>query len=609
MFRTERQRRLRGLLFLAVGLGTTGVALVAYATGVMNGLERQTVDARFSIRGQQPPPKNIVVVQVDDVTFSDMPDVQWPYPRHLHAQVIDRLRKDGAKVIAFDVQFSELSKPADDNALYLAIKRAQGKVVLGTTEVDPQTHEPNLIFGPQYLREIGAVAGNTNFPADAGDVIRHMRYEVNGLKSFAVVAAEKALGHPIKPFGSHWIDFYGPPGRVPHVSYSHVLEGETPPGFFRGKIVVIGASAPILQDVHAVSTGPLMPGPEIQASAIGTALRGFPLSSSSTALNVALILLLGLIAPVASLRYKPLRALPLALGTGAVYVLMTQVGFNAGLVLSFVYPMTSLTLSSVGSLGVHYVVTAFERERTRDIFSRFVPETVVGQVLARTDGDLRLGGERIEATLMFSDLRGFTSSAEHREPEKVIEILNVYLSDMSDAILSNGGTLVTYMGDGIMAAFGAPIEQENHAELALAAAREMICERLPKFNRWMQENGHGSGYHMGIGLNSGPIMSGMVGSAQRLAYTTIGDVTNTASRIEGLTKDTPYSVLISETTYALLAEPPDDLVYWDELEIRGRKAKMKLWALAVEKTELEPAAEAPAETQDEPEPAPQPATG
>jgi adenylate cyclase len=608
VFRTERQRRLRGLLFLAVGLGTTGVALVAYATGVMNGLERQTVDARFSIRGQQPPPRNIVVVQVDDVTFSDMPNVQWPYPRHLHARVIDRLRKDGAKVIAFDVQFSELSKPADDNALYLAIKRAYGKVVLATTEVGPHG-EPNLIFTPQDLRDIGAVGGDANFKPDKDNVIRHMAYDLEGLKGFAVVAAEKALGHPIKPFSSHWIDFYGKAGRIPQVSYSHVLQGKTPPGFFRDKIVVIGASAPSLHDVSAVSTAPLMAGPEIQASAIGTALRGFPLSSSSTALNVALILLLGLIAPVASLRYKPLKALPLALGTGAVYVLMTQVGFNAGLVLSFVYPMTSLTLSSVGSLSVHYVVTAFERERTRDIFSRFVPETVVGQVLARTDGDLRLGGERIQATLMFSDLRGFTSSAERQEPEKVIEILNVYLGDMSDAILSNGGTLVTYMGDGIMAAFGAPIEQENHAELALAAAREMICERLPKFNRWMQENGHGPGYHMGIGLNSGPIMSGMVGSAQRVAYTTIGDVTNTASRIEGLTKDTPYSVLISETTYALLAEPPDDLVYWDELEIRGRKAKMKLWALAVEKTELEPAAEAPAETQGEPEPAPQPATG
>ena len=132
---------------------------------------------------------------------------------------------------------------------------------------------------------------------------------------------------------------------------------------------------------------------------------------------------------------------------------------------------------------MHYVTTAFERERVRDMFSRFVPENVVDEVLARTDEELRLGGVQRDGTVMFSDLRGFTSFAEALPPEQVIDVLNHYLSEMSDAILDHGGTLVAYMGDGIMAVFGAPIEQDDHADRALAAAREMLGERLPRVQR------------------------------------------------------------------------------------------------------------------------------
>src|SRR5207245_5764452 len=140
-----------------------------------------------------------------------------------------------------------------------------------------------------------------------------------------------------------------------------------------------------------------------------------------------------------------------------------------------------------------------ERERVRDLFSRFVPENVVDEVLARTDG-LRLGGERREGTVMFTDLRGFTSFAESLGPDTVIEVLNRYLSEMSDAILAHGGTLVAYMGDGIMAVFGAPIAQDDHADRALASAREMLAVRLPHFNACLGERGLGAGCRMGIDL-------------------------------------------------------------------------------------------------------------
>jgi adenylate cyclase len=161
----------------------------------------------------------------------------------------------------------------------------------------------------------------------------------------------------------------------------------------------------------------------------------------------------------------------------------------------------------------------------------------------------------------------------------VIEVLNHYLSEMSDAILDNGGTLVAYMGDGIFAVFGAPLEQPDHADRALRTAREMLETRLPRFNEWIRSEGLGDGFRMGIGLNSGRVMSGHVGSERRVEYAAVGDTTNTASRIEGMTKGTAHQLLLSDSTREALVEPAEDLVFVDEVDIRGRVARMKLWGL------------------------------
>jgi adenylate cyclase len=220
-----------------------------------------------------------------------------------------------------------------------------------------------------------------------------------------------------------------------------------------------------------------------------------------------------------------------------------------------------------------------ERQRVRDVFSRFVPEPVVDEVLRRTDDDLRLRGVRVTGTVLFGDLRGFTSFAETIPADEVIEVLNDYLSRMSDAILDSGGTLVAYQGDGIMAVFGAPIETDDHADRALAAARDMLGKRLPRFNRSLRENGLGDGFRMGIGLNSGPLMSGTVGSLRRLEYSAIGDTTNTASRLQAMTKGTPHSLLIAESTRELLRRPAGDLVFVDERDVPGRRARIRLWTL------------------------------
>jgi class 3 adenylate cyclase len=225
-----------------------------------------------------------------------------------------------------------------------------------------------------------------------------------------------------------------------------------------------------------------------------------------------------------------------------------------------------------------------ERERLRGLFSRFVPEHVVDEVLERTDDDLRLGGSRNLGTVMFTDLRGFTPFSESTPPQRVIELLNEYFSEMIDAIFGHGGTLVGYRGDGLLAVFGAPIPVEDHADRSLAAAREMLEVRLPRFNRWLSEHELGDGFAMGIGLNSGYFMSGNVGSARQLEYTVHGDTVNTAARLEEMTKTVKRSILLAESTREALLDPPADLAFEGEFDVRGRASKIRLWTLAASDT-------------------------
>ena len=320
---------------------------------------------------------------------------------------------------------------------------------------------------------------------------------------------------------------------------------------------------------------------------------GFPLHSEP---GVGRHLLVVVARDRSSVRRDPAAdAARLAIGALAIVGLVVgaQVAFNNDVIITVVYALVAGVAALLLTSAIHGVTVAFERANTRDAFARFVPESVVDQVLQDAEG-VRLGGVRGEATVMFSDLRGFTSFAETLEPEQVIDALNRYLTAMSEAILDHGGTLVAYMGDGIMAVFGAPLHQDDHADRALAAARDMLA-RLEDFNGWLREQELHQGFKMGIGLNSGPVMSGNVGSERRLEYTALGDTTNTAARLEGMTKGTPHQLYVADSTYTSLTTPADDLVEVGEFEVRGRKAKIKLWSLTDEEPAPPPAKDAEAD--------------
>jgi adenylate cyclase len=587
------------LLLLAVAALAVAVGLVAHGTKVFKTVELSSVDARFGVRGHEKPPSDLVVVGVDAQTQLKLNE-QWPFPRSFHARVIDKLKADGAKVIGVDIAISQPSKikprycnfaganfPPDDCAL-LEASAAAKNLVFSATEVGKRQSIPFVgqTATPAIMKQLGARAGYTGIVDDSDGAARRYLYGFNGLKSFAIAVVERETGKPVPPSlfsdegHSAWIDFYGGPGSIPTVPYWKVYEGKTPPGYFRGKTVVVGATDPVLKDVfHSSTSGDqLMSGPELQAHAIATVRRGNPLRLASGAVNVLLIVLLGLVAPLASVRLR-LWGLLVALVVAALFLVAAQIAFDDGRIVTLVYPLLALAVGTVGSLVVQYFTETRERQRTKLLFSRFVPENVVDQVLDQADDDLRLGGVQREGTVMFSDLRGFTSFAEALPVERVIEVLNIYLGEMSEAILDNGGTLVAYMGDGIMAVFGAPIEQPDHADRALRAAREMLGPRLAAFNSYLRAEGLGEGFRMGVGLNSGHVMSGNVGSQRRLEYTAIGDTTNTAARLEGMTKGTPHQLFMSQATVDFLREQPSDLVLVGEFDVRGRTQKITLWSI------------------------------
>jgi adenylate cyclase len=593
-----RRSRLRTGLFLAIGLTAAALAILAYGLDAFERLELATVDTRFSMRGEQSPPKDVVVVGVDDDTFSET-GLRWPFPRDVHAKVIDRLSSAGAKVIAEDIQFTEPTTPMqgcgplcerlavdEDEALAESILRADergSKVVLSTTEV-ADDGSTNVLGGNARL--VGARAANGSSIPDADGVIRRFPAEIDGLATFPVVSAERALGRLLDPStfpDRHlWIDFAGGPGTVPYLSFSHVLSGKFDPAIVRNAIVVVGVTAPTLQDVHPTSTasGREMPGAEIQASAIHTVLHDFPLRNGPSWLNLLVICVLSLLPPLVGLRLPGYWTLVSAVLLGVAYAAGTQFAFDHGTILAFVYPVAALAASTVGTLGAHYTLAAFDRQRTRDAFGRFVPQQVVNQVLAQTGKELRLGGVRVVGTCMFADLRGSTRFAESLPPETVVDVINRYLSDLTEAILGHGGTLISYLGDGFMAVFGAPIEQEDHADRALGAAREILGERLPRFNEWLRAQGYADSFVIGIGINTGPFMAGNVGSEKRLEYTAMGDTINTASRLEGSTKDADFYLLLADSTReALVGSFDGELVAVGELDVRGRQGKIEIWSI------------------------------
>jgi adenylate cyclase len=226
---------------------------------------------------------------------------------------------------------------------------------------------------------------------------------------------------------------------------------------------------------------------------------------------------------------------------------------------------------------VNYVFEVRARHRVREVFGRFVPPAVVRDIIeADPTGDLLRATNR-EVTILFSDLRGFTTFSEQRDPQEVIGILNEYLAAVTD-VLVDADAVIDYLGDGVMAVFGVPTEHADHGDRAVAAGLGVLDATI-RFDREMADRLDGAHSRVGIGINTGMVTAGNLGTVRRLKYTVIGDAVNTAARIEGMTKDAPYDLLIADATRVRLSAEPGDLVEHATLPVRGRTEAVRLWSL------------------------------
>jgi len=509
----------------------------------------------------------ITIVGIDEASFAQL-NQRWPWPRSLHGQVVDRLHEAGAAVIAFDLIFAEASEPKEDTAFAEAIARA-GNVVMAADHAYQETAnlrqwirvEPLPVF-----KQAGATPGLATVTLDSDTVVRQIPQSADVFwrrTIEALISARPGILEMPQPPPDALIRYLGPSHTFPYVSYHQVLNGDAsiPADFFRDQIVLIGRDVRASPDAGAAQADMfatpflgtsrlLTPGVEIHATIIENMLSSQALVRAGNGHVLLLMAAALLLALPALMRWHPVWS---GIWMAALVALIAGLAlwlFSAhNLWLPIASTLVAIALAYLGNGLASFIL---ERRRGRQIkgaFAKYVSAQVVEQMVAHPEL-LRLGGERRELTLLFSDLAGFTSISEKLAPDAVARLINAYLTAMTRVILAEGGTVDKFIGDAVMAFWGAPLDDPQHALHGVRAAiamQQAMDELQPYFAEF--EVGH---VGLRIGLNSGPATVGNMGSEERFDYTALGDTVNLASRLEGINKMYGTRILISGATAELL---------------------------------------------------------
>jgi adenylate cyclase len=599
---------------LIIGIGATLAMLILFVMGTFDLLENRSIDWRFSIRGEINADHRIAIVSIDEASFSELKQ-KWPWPRTFFAQLIDRLSREGAKIIGIDIIMSEPYPEDQDQELARAAKKFGNVVFPGKFEETTRRISwkgKQVELKEEVLKEpIEAISksgeiGYLNLPHDSDGFVRRFipirEYQGERHASFDLKIAALFLGIPFEdlrylPFDhlriggrsiplnhydSAYINFAGPAGKFERFSFYQVTGGLSAPGSFKGKIVLVGPTfldskdffpTPFLEEKGGEKY--FLSGVEIHANIIHTILQARFIKAFSPVLDRLIIVLGGMLVAILSLRLSMLR--------GALLVFLIALAYLAASTWLFDHDILLITVSPVGTFGAVYISQVVfryfteerEKRHIRGMFQKYVSPEVVDTLIQDPAG-LRLGGEKRHLTVLFSDIRGFTSISEKLPPEEILNHLNQYLSAMTAVVMRNGGMLDKYVGDAIMAVFGAPLELGNHALVACKTAIEMMEELRPLQRIW--ETDSKPILDIGIGINTGEMVIGNVGSPKRMDYTVIGDNVNLASRLEGTNKEFGTHIIISGSTYEMVK---GDVAVraLGEIRVKGRETQVPIFEL------------------------------
>ncbi len=607
------------------------ITQIFFHLDLWNFIENKAKDSLFLLRGEKPISNEIVIIAIDEDTFKSL-DMQWPFPRSLYARMIRNLHLAGAKQIVFDIEFIESSFREEDEELVSVASQYDnvifaGKLIKG---VGDAYHYFQLMKPIPMIRNAGLDWGLVNIDADLDGLIRKYtlfekygeeKYFPIGIASLATkdryfpqwrdsIRLEKSDNKaalsltnrkiPVVQGNKAHIQYYGFPGTFKHYSFSSVIDdseyflpGIEEEGFeinefydlldhgvFRDKIVLIGATVDELRDTFNTpfSGKKLMPGVEIHANFMEMVLQEDYLYNISWTLYSLILIALVLIYYFISTRLKPVIALIITVVSLILYLLLSFILFSkANLIVPVLQIPVLLIIIYAAGLVNQYLKASKEKKQIKSAFMRYMAPELVNELL-KNPQKLKYGGDLQEITVLFSDIRSFTTYSEKHSPQETVSILHEYLTAMVEVIIKNKGILDKFVGDEIMALYGTPVKLENDALAACKTALEMR-EELNKLHKKWQSEGKDI-FEIGIGINTGMAVIGNLGSEQMFDFTGIGDTINLGARLEAINKeyDTEKKIIISEFT---LEKVEDSVIvkYLDEVQVKGKDEFVKIYEL------------------------------
>lgn len=546
---------------LIISAGVGFFVLLMWLAGAFQGLENKSMDFRFKIRGPIKSSPDIAIVAFDEASFKALG--RWPWSRRQHGQVIEQLKRAGAKAIIFDMLLPEPDNrdPGSDRYFANAARKAKS-VVVGSYYQNDTDGNPIDFIQPIEIFEKNTMVGFVNIFPELDGVCRKIPlfkgYDGELIPSLALAGLSKYFNEPpneivksrkikIDKYYEMLINYCGGYESFPYYSFSKVLVGEITPDKIKGKIVILGGTASGLFDFKPIPYSPTFPGVEIHANTLSNILLDNYLRPWPAYYTFFLIMLFAFIPGLVLNRFSPLAAGIATVASLSGFFFIVYYLFVARFVAGeFVAPAMGFGLSYVCVMFYGFMTEEKEKRKMKKTFGQLVNPRVLDKMLSDPSYQ-KVGGHKELLTILFSDIRGFTTITEGTPPEELIPHLNEYLGKMVEVVFRHDGTLDKFIGDAVMAIFGAPVPQNDHPKRAVLCAIDMMEELKKLQEKWKAEGK--PIFDIGIGINTGEMTVGFMGTTQKMEYTVIGDNVNLGSRLEGLNKEYKTHIIISDSTY------------------------------------------------------------